>query len=119
MTIKLAPSVVKPEEDGYLQGVVESVSPFPVSEQSMLRAVRNESLVWRSWRGPVYEARVRVGSDPPRPAASGGRTDRAGNQIASGTPVHGLVTVKTRRPSIDRARPRARRHRYPVGAGAG
>lgn len=100
MLIKLAPSVVKPEEDGYLEGTVESVSPFPVSEQSMLRAVRNQSLVEALLKdGPVYEAHVRVGSDPTTPSGlrwSNGRGPAL--QIASGTPVHGLVTVRTRHP---------------------
>ena len=100
MAIKLAPSIVKPEEDGYLEGIVDSVSPFPVSEQSMLRTVRNESFVASLLRdGPVYEARVRVAADPSTPSGfrwSNGRGPRT--QIASGTPVHGLVTVKTRRP---------------------
>jgi HlyD family secretion protein len=100
MAIKLAPSVVKPEEDGYLLGVVESISPFPISEQSMLRAVRNESLVSALLKdGPVYEARVRVGADATTPSGlrwSNGHGPAI--QIASGTPVHGLVTVKTRRP---------------------
>ena len=100
MPIKLSPSVVKPEEDGYLEGTVDSVSPFPVSEQSMLRAVRNQNLVAALLKdGPVYEARVVVGSDPRSPSGlrwSNGHGPAL--QIASGTPVHGLVTVRTRRP---------------------
>jgi HlyD family secretion protein len=100
MPIRLAPSVIRPEEDGYLLGEVESVSPFPVSEQSILRTVRNESLVTELLKsGPVYEARVRVGDDPATPSGlrwSNGRGPAM--QVASGTPVHGLVTVRTRRP---------------------
>jgi HlyD family secretion protein len=100
MLIKLSPTVVKPEEDGYLEGVIDSVSPYPVSEQSMLRTVRNESLVSALLKdGPVYEARVRVATDRTTPSGlrwSNGKGPNA--QIASGTPVHGLVTVRTRRP---------------------
>jgi HlyD family secretion protein len=100
MPIKLSPSVVKPEEDGYLEGIVDSVSPFPVSEQSMLREVRNQNLVDSLLKdGPVYEAHVRVEPDPSTPSGlrwSNGRGPTV--QIASGTPVNGLVTVRTRRP---------------------
>lgn len=100
MPIKLSPSVVKPEEDGYLEGVVDSVSPFPVSEQAMLRQVRNQSVVQALLKdGPVYEAHVRVGVDPRTPTGlrwSNGRGPRM--QIPSGVPARGLVTVRTRRP---------------------
>jgi HlyD family secretion protein len=100
MPIRLSPSVVKPEEDGYLEGVVDSVSPFPVSEQSMLRAVRNQNIVQALLKdGPVYEAHVRVITDAHTP--SGLRWSNGHGPaivIAGGTPVHGLVTVKTRRP---------------------
>jgi HlyD family secretion protein len=91
---------VKPEEDGYLLGTVESVSPFPVSQQSMVRAVRNENLVASLLKdGPVYEAHVRVEGDAATPSGlrwSNGHGPTI--RIASGAPVHGLVTVKTRRP---------------------
>lgn len=100
MAIKLSPSVVKPEDDGYLEGIVDSVSPFPISEQSMLRAVRNQNIVQSLLKdGPVYEAHVRVTPDPRTPSGlrwSNGRGPTM--QIASGTPVHGLVTVRMRRP---------------------
>jgi HlyD family secretion protein len=100
MPVKLAPSVVKPEESGYLEGLVDSVSPFPATEQSMLRAVRNESLVGSLLKGgPVYEVRVRVESDPRTPSGlkwSNGKGPPV--QIASGTLVQGLITVQTRRP---------------------
>jgi HlyD family secretion protein len=100
MTVKLAPSVVKPEEDGYLEGTIVSVSPFPVSQQSILRVVRNESLVTALLKeGPVYEALVHVTPDASTPSGlrwSNGRGPTL--EIASGTPVRGLVTVRTRRP---------------------
>jgi HlyD family secretion protein len=100
MPIKLSPSVVKPEEDGYLEGVVDSVSPFPVSEQSMLRTVHNRNIVQMLLKdGPVYEAQVRVIADPGAPSGlrwSNGHGPAM--RIASGTPVQGLVTVKIRHP---------------------
>lgn len=100
MPIKLSPSVTKPEDDGYLEGSVDSVSPFPVSEQSMLRVVRNPNLVHALLKdGPVYEAQARVLVDTRTPSGlhwSNGRGPAI--QIASGTPVHGLVTVRVRRP---------------------
>src|SRR5581483_3285671 len=69
MHIKLSPSVVKPEEDGYLEGIVDAVSPFPVSEESMLREVRNQNLVQALLKdGPVYETHVRVFADAHTPS---------------------------------------------------
>jgi HlyD family secretion protein len=100
MPIQLSPSVVKPEEDGYIDGIVDSVSPFPVSAQSVLRTVRNQNFVDALLKdGPVYEAHVIVRSDPTTPSGlhwSNGRGPQI--TIASGTPVHGLVTVRLRRP---------------------
>jgi HlyD family secretion protein len=100
MAIKLAPAVTKPEDDGYLEGTVDAVSPFPVSEQSMLRVVRNPNIVHALLKdGPVYEAHVRVTADPHTPSGlhwSSGQGPAI--QIASGTPVHALVTVRVRRP---------------------
>jgi HlyD family secretion protein len=100
MPIKLAPSIIKPEEEGYLEGVVQSVSPFPVSAQSILRTVRNETLVNALLaRGPVYAVHARVDADTT--TASGLRWSNGRGpslQVVSGTPVHGLITVKSRRP---------------------
>jgi HlyD family secretion protein len=100
MPVKLAPSVIKPEENGYLEGFVDAVSPFPATEQSMLRAVRNPSLVESLLKGgPVYEVRVRVEADPRTPSGlkwSNGKGPPT--QIASGTLAQGLITVQTRRP---------------------
>jgi HlyD family secretion protein len=100
MPIKLAPSVVKAEEDGFIEGVVESVSPFPVSEQAMLRTVRNPSLVESLLKqGPVYAVHVRVNADSRTPSGLQWSNGHGPNiQIASGTPVHGLITVRTRHP---------------------
>jgi HlyD family secretion protein len=98
MALKLAPSVVKPEEDGYLEGTVESVSPFPVSEQSMMRTLRNGNVVDALLKsGPVTEVRVRVSMDLTTPSGlrwSNGRGPTI--KIDSGTPVQGLVPALER-----------------------
>jgi HlyD family secretion protein len=100
MALKLAPSVLRPEEDGYLEATVKSVSPFPVTEQSMLRAIRNDSLVKSLLKdGPVYEVRGLVTRD--RSTASGLRWSNGSGppmQVVGGTPTRGLISVRARRP---------------------
>lgn len=59
MKIGIVPSTVKQEEFGYIQGLVTSVSDFPVSNQSLLGSLQNESLAAIfAQKGPLIEVKV-------------------------------------------------------------
>jgi HlyD family secretion protein len=100
MTVRVAPSTVKPEEFGYVQGVVRSVSAFPASAKGMQRLLQHEGLVTTlSASGTPFEVLVTLSPDPT--TASGYRwTSGRGPdlQLMSGTLATALVTERTRRP---------------------
>lgn len=45
MTVRISPSTVKMEEDGYMMGRIRHVSGFPASQKGMLRVLQNQDLV--------------------------------------------------------------------------
>ncbi len=45
MAVEVVPTTVKREEVGYIRGVVESVSEFPQTPQTMLKTIGNEALI--------------------------------------------------------------------------
>ncbi len=45
MTVRISPSTVKMEEDGYMLGRIRQVSGFPASQKGMLRVLQNQDLV--------------------------------------------------------------------------
>jgi len=45
MAVRISPSTVKMEEDGYMLGRVRQVSGFPASQKGMLRLLQNQDLV--------------------------------------------------------------------------
>jgi HlyD family secretion protein len=47
MTIRISPSTVSPQEYGYIQGKIKSVSSYPVTRDEMLFYLQNEVLVNR------------------------------------------------------------------------
>lgn len=45
MKVQIAPSTVKQEEHGFIMGLVTSVSEYPSTSQSMMKTLKNETLV--------------------------------------------------------------------------
>jgi len=45
MEVRIAPATVKPEEYGFILGTVKSTSDFPITQEGLARALRNEQLV--------------------------------------------------------------------------
>jgi HlyD family secretion protein len=100
MELRVVPSFVKVEEDGFVLGQVTSTSMYPVSMQSILRVTRNAKLAESLLSGgPVYEIRGRLMLDPQTTSGFKWSTHKGRDYpIQSGTYCTGLVTVKRLRP---------------------
>ena len=100
MTVQLAPSTVKLEEYGFMEGVVTSVSDFPATTQGMMQLLKNEKLVamFSSNAAPIPV----IASIIPAPNTISGYkwSSREGPPvtISSGTICSGSITVRTQRP---------------------
>ena len=69
MTIRISPSTVKPEEYGYIQGKVKSVSSYPVTRDEMMFYLQNEVLVNRLLQsGETFSVAATLESDPSTPS---------------------------------------------------
>jgi HlyD family secretion protein len=89
--VRLSVAGVAPEEFGYLQGEVVSVSEYPVSAAVAQRVLKDESLTDAS-----YEVRIRpLVADGGRYVWSGAGNDQ---KVLSGTSVTAAVQVAERKP---------------------
>lgn len=100
MEVYVSPSTVRSEEYGFMVGVVENASAYPVTPEGLRRVLRNEQLI-RDLTGdsaPI-EIRVRLIEDPETPSGfKWSSSEGPPNRVYSGTICTGNVTVETRRP---------------------
>jgi HlyD family secretion protein len=69
MAIRISPSTVKPEEYGYIQGRVTSVSAYPATRDEMISYLQNEVLVNRLLNsGELIPVTATMESDPKTPS---------------------------------------------------
>jgi NHLM bacteriocin system secretion protein len=106
MTAQLVPSGAKPEEDGYLTGVVRSVSLYPVSSDSIMKTIGNHDVsawITRQLDGPVMEVRVDLVKDPDSPSGYLW-SSKVGNHkpVTVGTICSGSI-ITDREPPLSRA----------------
>jgi len=65
MTVKVTPTIIFREEYGSIIGVVDMVSPFPVSKESMFSILHNESLVQEFYNYPsLIFVRIKLKHNP-------------------------------------------------------
>ncbi len=65
MDVLVSPTTTEPETHGFVKGVVESVSQFPVSISGIVAVLQNQELAQTfSQSGPPYVSRVRLLPDP-------------------------------------------------------
>lgn len=99
MEVRVSPSTVKAEEYGFMIGVVEKVSPYPVTPEGLMRVLRNEALVSSmSGAGAPIEVKVRL---IPGKTFSGFRWSSSKGpplMVLSGTLCSGQVVVEKKRP---------------------
>jgi multidrug efflux pump subunit AcrA (membrane-fusion protein) len=99
MEVELAPATVKPEEWGFMVGMVREVSAFPVTQEGMTRLLGAADLARQfSMGGQPYEIVVDLLPDPG--SFSGYRWSSAGPSISieSGTTCSAKIVVERRRP---------------------
>ena len=98
--VYVSPSTVRSEEYGFMVGVVENASAYPVTPEGLRRVQRNETLI-RDLTGesaPI-EVRVRLIEDPQTPSGfKWSSSEGPPSKVYSGTICTGNVTVETRRP---------------------
>ncbi len=100
MTVRIAPSTVKPEEYGFLLGTVRSVSEFPVTPEGLRRTLRNDKLA-DELIGKTAPIEVVASLTPDKGTPSGFKWSSSQGpptQIFSGTLTKGTVVVEDRRP---------------------
>ncbi len=100
MEIQIAPSTVKQEEYGFMQGDVTYVSDFPATTQGMMRVLKNQQLVQSLSMGSApFEIYADLRLDPS--TISGyvwSSSDGPPLDIQTGTMCQALITVEVRRP---------------------
>jgi HlyD family secretion protein len=98
---RVSPADVKKEEYGYIIGTVEWVSNFAASPDDMKEKLKNDRLVQSySEKGPVYEARVCLTSDPENKSNGLKWSSSTGppKKISSGGLCQSSVVVDYRKP---------------------
>lgn len=100
MDIQIAPSTVRQEEFGMMQGKVTFVSNFPATPRGMTMALKNDQLVQSlSGGGAPYEVHADLIVDPTTPSRYRWSSSHGPPvEIQSGTLASGLVTVDRQRP---------------------
>lgn len=101
MTVRLAPSIVKPEEFGYLMAQVAWVSPFPVTREYLMSELgSNEHLVNSLLEnGTAVELVARLQPDPATPSGFRWSSSRGPNlKLESGTLCQSSVVLERVRP---------------------
>lgn len=100
MTVRISPSTVKMEEDGYMLGQVRQVSGFPASRKGMLKVLQNQDLVTSLSAGgapiAVTAELMEDKSSPSRYQWSSGKGPDIG--IESGTLCRANVVVESDAP---------------------
>ena len=94
MEVLVSPITIRREEFGSIRGVVESLSPFPVSFEGIVAELQNRDLASTfSEQGPPYSGRVTLLRDPETASGFAWTSPRASEEtLTSGT----LATVEIR-----------------------
>lgn len=100
MECKIAPSIVKPEEFGYMMGLVTYVGSYPSTPAALMRNFQNESVIASfSKGGPVTEVRIAMTADTS--TFSGFRWSSSQGppiKISAGTLCAAKITTQTQAP---------------------
>ena len=100
MNIAICPSTVKQEEYGYIQGIVTSVSEFPVSNQYLLSSLQNQGLAQNFENiGTPIEVKVSLIPDPSTTTGFRWSSSKGPNiTLETGVLCLGSVTVRNQKP---------------------
>ncbi|HXM05152.1 MAG TPA: NHLP bacteriocin system secretion protein [Chthoniobacterales bacterium] len=100
MAIRISPSTVKPEEYGYIQGKVTSVSAFPATRDEMMSYLQNDVLVNRLLNGgEVIPVTATLEPDPKTPSGYRWSSSRGPDvSVEGGTVCTASVVLVRQRP---------------------
>ena len=99
MNIAVIPSTIKQEEYGYIQGIVTSVSDFPVSPQYLQAVMQNPALAQGFAADPPIEVKISMVTDPTTETGFHWSSSRGPNDtLTPGIPTTGFVIVRSQRP---------------------
>ena len=100
MEALVVPATVKPQEFGYIKGVVTYVSEFPSTQQGMMNVLKNEQLVREMLAmGAPFEVHVQFELDPSTPSGYAWTSQNGPPiEIYPGTPCSGRITVMNQSP---------------------
>ena len=100
MRARVSPNTVRHVEYGYLTGVVESVSDFPASVDSMAAVLQNRELAESfAGRGTPYTGRIVLTPDPTTASGFAWTSARGANvQVAAGTVARVEIEVERQAP---------------------
>jgi len=85
MEVEISPSTVKPEEFGFIRGMVTYVSDFPDTSAELMRNFENEELVKSLTNdGPVNEVHVELQRNPKTPSGYQWSSSRGPSLTLSG-----------------------------------
>jgi HlyD family secretion protein len=96
MTAQIAPTMVKREEYGFIQGRVRSVAEIPSSAEGMQRTLKNAQLVEAlSGGGAPFEVVIDLERDPTTPSGFRWSSSRGPDgDINTGALAEAQVTVR-------------------------
>jgi HlyD family secretion protein len=100
MTIRISPSTVSPQEYGYIQGKVKSVSSYPVTREEMMFYLQNEVLVNRLLQsGETISVAATLEADPGTPSGLRWSSSQGPNlSVEGGTVCSASVVLARQRP---------------------
>ncbi len=100
MHVLVSPATTSPETHGFVEGVVESVSEFPVSVSGMVTVLQNQELAQIfSQNGPPYASRVTLVPDPSTASGFAWTTTKGSDEaLISGTLANADVKTGSQRP---------------------
>ncbi len=100
MEVLVSPATTRPETHGFVRGVVENVSQFPVSVSGIVSVLQNQELAQTfSQSGPPYASRVRLLPDPSTASGLAWTTEKAANEtLVSGTLASVEIKTDSQRP---------------------
>ncbi len=100
MEVLVSPATTRAETHGFVVGVVENVSQFPVSVSGIVSVLQNRELAQTfSQNGPPYASRVRLLKDPSTASGLVWTTAKAAHEtLVSGTLASVEIRTESQRP---------------------
>ncbi|WP_159995567.1 NHLP bacteriocin system secretion protein [Roseomonas sp. 18066] len=95
MRVQVIPSTIRVQRDGFIEGVILSVSPIAATREGIQRTLRNSALVEQLTRqGAPVQATVRLLPDAATPSGYRWSTGQGpALAIGNGTPAEGRIVV--------------------------